>query len=191
MCLSNFKAMRQFKVPISWLRDFTRSYEKTSFRILRRGSGSRGMFPKVRYHSCIFREDAGWKSTGDAGWELFPSSIKPLPHAFKSLLLVHYKGRGSTNVTHLLMAFPQYLQTPKHSNPIHCPLSILIRMRLVIRQSKLPTCLVEVQLAHENILWHYAIGLKKLTDEMDEICISGKFSVQETSECRVFLHTCE
>ena len=37
MCLSNFKAIRQFKVPISWLRDFTRSYEKTSFRILRRG----------------------------------------------------------------------------------------------------------------------------------------------------------
>ena len=40
MCLSNFKAIRQFKVPISWLRDFTRSYEKTSFRILRRGPGS-------------------------------------------------------------------------------------------------------------------------------------------------------
>ena len=37
VCLSNFKAIQQFKVPISWLRDFTRSYEKTSFRILRRG----------------------------------------------------------------------------------------------------------------------------------------------------------
>ena len=37
MCLSNFKAIRQFKVPISWLRDFTRCYDKTSFRILRRG----------------------------------------------------------------------------------------------------------------------------------------------------------
>ena len=36
MCLSNFKTIRQFKVPISWLLDFTRSYEKTSFRILRR-----------------------------------------------------------------------------------------------------------------------------------------------------------
>ena len=41
MCLSNFKAIRQFKVPISWLRDFTRSYEKTSFRILRRGPDSK------------------------------------------------------------------------------------------------------------------------------------------------------
>ena len=40
MCLSNFKAIRKFKVPISWLRDFTRSYEKTSFRVLRRGPGS-------------------------------------------------------------------------------------------------------------------------------------------------------
>ena len=40
MCLSNFIAMRQFKVPISWLWDFTRSYEKTSFRILRRGPGA-------------------------------------------------------------------------------------------------------------------------------------------------------
>ena len=37
MCLSNFNAIRQFKVPISWLRDFTRSYDKTSFRILKRG----------------------------------------------------------------------------------------------------------------------------------------------------------
>ena len=32
------------------------------------------------------------------------------------------------------------------------PLSIVIRMRLVIRQSKLPACLAEVQLAHEH--WH-------------------------------------
>ena len=40
MCLSNVKAIRQFKVPISWLRDLTRSYEKTSFRILRRGPES-------------------------------------------------------------------------------------------------------------------------------------------------------
>ena len=29
MFLSNFKAIRQFKVQISWLRDFTRSYNKT------------------------------------------------------------------------------------------------------------------------------------------------------------------
>ena len=38
MCLSNFEAIRQFKVPISWLGDFTRSHDKTSFRILRRGT---------------------------------------------------------------------------------------------------------------------------------------------------------
>ena len=40
MCLSNFKAIRRFKVQISWLRDFTRSYEETYFRILRRCPGS-------------------------------------------------------------------------------------------------------------------------------------------------------
>ena len=34
------------------------------------------------------------------------------------------------------------------------PLSIVIRMRLVIRHSKLPALLPEVQLTHENILWH-------------------------------------
>ena len=34
------------------------------------------------------------------------------------------------------------------------PLSIVIRMRVIIRQSKLPACLVEVQLAHVNTLWH-------------------------------------
>ena len=46
MCLSNFKAIWQFKIPISWFRDFTRSYEKTSFWILRRG-------PVIRtLHDC-------------------------------------------------------------------------------------------------------------------------------------------
>ena len=34
--LSNFKAMWKFKLPISRLRDFTRSYDKTSYRILKR-----------------------------------------------------------------------------------------------------------------------------------------------------------
>ena len=34
-CLSNFKAMRWFKLPISRLRDLTRSYNKTSYRMLK------------------------------------------------------------------------------------------------------------------------------------------------------------
>ena len=36
------------------------------------------------------------------------------------------------------------------------PLSIVIRIRLIIRQSKLPACLAEVQLAHwwKRSLWH-------------------------------------
>ena len=33
ICLSNYKVMRSFKLPISWLRDFTRSYSETSYPI--------------------------------------------------------------------------------------------------------------------------------------------------------------
>ena len=65
-------------------------------------------------------------------------------------------------------------------------LSIVIRMRLVIRQSKLPTCLAEVQLTHQITLWHLSHSLVKMTDKMDEICINGKFSAQEPSEWRYF-----
>ena len=36
MCLSNFKVMRSFILPISRLRDFTRSYSETSYQILKR-----------------------------------------------------------------------------------------------------------------------------------------------------------
>ena len=73
----------------------------------------------------------------------------------------------------------QYAQCP-------LPLSIVIRMRLVIRQSKLPACLAEVQLAHQNTLWHLSHSLVKMTDKMDEICINRKFSAQEPSEWRDF-----
>ena len=66
------------------------------------------------------------------------------------------------------------------------PLSIVIRMGLVIRQSKLPACLAEVQLAHQNTLWHLCHSLVKLIDKMDGIWINGKFSAQEPSEWRVF-----
>ena len=41
MCLSSSKAMRWFKLPISRLRDFTRSYDKTSYWILKRDPGCR------------------------------------------------------------------------------------------------------------------------------------------------------
>ena len=73
----------------------------------------------------------------------------------------------------------QYAQCP-------LPLSIVIRMRLVIRQSKLPACLAEMQLAHQNILWHLSHSLVKMPDKMDEICINRKFSAQEPSEWRDF-----
>ena len=35
-----------------------------------------------------------------------------------------------------------------------CTVPIVVRMRLVINQSKLPACLAGVLLAHENTLWH-------------------------------------
>ena len=73
----------------------------------------------------------------------------------------------------------QYAQCP-------LPLSIVIRMRLVIRQSNLPACLAEVQLVHQNTLWHLCHSLVKMTNKMDVICLNGKFSAQERSEWRVF-----
>ena len=50
MCLANFKAMRWFKLPISRLQDFTRSYAKTPYRILKHDSEGELMmshFPNV------------------------------------------------------------------------------------------------------------------------------------------------
>ena len=38
-CLSKFRAIGQFLPSISWLRDFTRFYNKTSYRILKQGPG--------------------------------------------------------------------------------------------------------------------------------------------------------
>ena len=64
----------------------------------------------------------------------------------------------------------QYAQCP-------LPLSIVIRMRLVIRPSKFPACLAEVQLAHQNTIWHLCPRLVKLTDKTDKICIKWEFSV--------------
>ena len=66
------------------------------------------------------------------------------------------------------------------------PSAIVIRMRLVIRQSKLLACLAEVQLAHQNTLWHFSHSLVKMTDKLDEICINRKFSAEEPSEWRDF-----
>ena len=81
-----------------------------------------------------------------------------------------------------------WLRTLQDCRYAQCPLplSIVIRMRLVIRQSKLPACLAEVQLAHQNILWHLSQSLVKMTDKMDVICINWKFSAQEPSEWRDF-----
>ena len=77
-----------------------------------------------------------------------------------------------------------WLGTLQDCQYAQCPLSLsfVIRMRLVITQSKLPACLAEVQLVHQNILWHLSHSLVKMTDKMDEICINRKFSAQEPSD---------
>ena len=47
-CLSNFKVKRKLKLRISRLRDFTRSYDKTSYLILKRGPGVPTIYPDLR-----------------------------------------------------------------------------------------------------------------------------------------------
>ena len=48
-CLKHFKAIWQLKLPISQLRGFTRSSDKTSYRILKRGSQ---ICSQVEHCSC-------------------------------------------------------------------------------------------------------------------------------------------
>ena len=43
MCLSNFRAIRPLQHPISRLREFTRFGGKTSYRLVNRGPGARGV----------------------------------------------------------------------------------------------------------------------------------------------------
>ena len=75
------------------------------------------MLRKVRYQSRIFRRDAGWKSTGDAGWKYFPPCIKLLFYALKTHLFVHFEGCGfATNISGY---FSQCLLTLKRQKPIH------------------------------------------------------------------------
>ena len=57
---------------------------------------SHGMLPKGWHQSRIIRRNAGWKSTRDLRWKKIPPSIKPLLHALKYHLFVHFKGCGST-----------------------------------------------------------------------------------------------
>ena len=68
-------------------------------------------------------------------------------------------------IFHFFIPLWVWLATLQDCHYARCPLplSIVIRIRLFIRQSKLPTCLVEVQLAHVNTLWH----LCHRTGEMD------------------------
>ena len=53
--------------------------------------------------------------------------------------------------------------------------------------NQISQCLAEGQ--QEETLFIHATELVKLADKIDEICISGKFSVQEPSKWRFLLHT--
>ena len=68
------------------------------------------------------------------------------------------------------------------------PLSIVIKMRLVIRQSKLPACLAEVQLAHQNTLWHLFHKLVKLTDKWMKSASMGSFQYRNQVNGESFAH---
>ena len=52
-CLSNFKAMQQFKLPISRLQDFTRSHENTSYGISKRGPEQQQQWYYHSLHAII------------------------------------------------------------------------------------------------------------------------------------------
>ena len=52
-CLSNLKVLRRFKFPISQLRDLTRSYDKTSYGILKRG-------PACHKRLSLFNSSLKW-----------------------------------------------------------------------------------------------------------------------------------
>ena len=65
-----------------------------------------------------------------------------------------------------------------HSAPCHCSLLSEWGCSVLIRQSNPPACLPEGQ-QEETLSGIHATELVKLADKMDEICISGKFSVQE------------
>ena len=54
-CLSNFKAMRLFEPPIMRLRKFTRSQDKTSNRILKRGPGRNPGHIKIKWNRFRIR----------------------------------------------------------------------------------------------------------------------------------------
>ena len=72
------------------------------------------------------------------------------------------------------------------------PLSIVIRMRLLIRQSNLPACLAWSKLQqYESTLWHLChrngeTDRKKMIQSIS----MGRFSVQKQSELTTF-HTCK
>ena len=93
-------------------------------------------------------------------------------------------------IFHCLIPLWVWLETSQNCHHAQCslPLAITIKMMPLIRQSYLPACWGA---AAWTLSGNYATDLMKLTHKLYDICVNGKFSVQESSELRVSLHTCE
>ena len=72
MCLSNLKAMRWFKLPISRLRFFTSSYDTTSYRILKRGPGRLDSRLVATYHPQKRVSSFGLLTTSQLATNTYP-----------------------------------------------------------------------------------------------------------------------
>ena len=74
---SNFKAMWRFKLPISWLRVFTRSYNNASYQILKRDP-DRPLFKQsfTPRSKCIYQEVNRTREFSQAPWSFSISRQK-------------------------------------------------------------------------------------------------------------------
>ena len=94
----------------------------------------------------------GWICQIHLGFSLSASAQVPDKPAFCTNLNLFY----SIHFSILFIPLWVWLGTLQNYHHAQRPLALptVIRIRLVIRQSNLPACLVEVPLALENNLWH-------------------------------------
>ena len=96
-------------------------------------------------------------------------------------------------IFHFFIPLWVYLGTSQACNHAQCilPLSIVIRMRLVIRQSKLPACPAEVQLAQENTIWHLCLRTGEIDRQNGWNLYQWEVLSTWNKWMERFLHTCE
>ena len=120
----------------------------------------------------MYNQNIVYQKKMNALIEPIPSTVQIMSgHLFYNIIfLLFYSSVGLVGTLHGC-----------HQCPL--PLSILIRMSLVIRQSNLPACLAEGPMDESTLSGIYATGLVKLTDKMDEIYIDGKSQVNGEVFC--------